>query len=244
MVEDPATTLVRTKGHVFLALIRILAIEVPGAALQSIPLSKLADSNVTIVFQILSLKNRHAPKPVTPETGESEVQGIQPEVDWEWDTTYENKTSVVRTRGQFVSPIDPVVHARIQVAVNARLAAGFPVWQFKTEELRAVTAAHLDRAAKLLEELPTVPYTPTFPYRAKDGAHSELIVCFNFCSRTVFLITDRKIILRLHVSGRLGQGQFRRWEVCDVLDMFGQYTENGLEACRTQRLAYSFRHES
>ena len=90
-------------------------------------------------------------------------------LDWEWDTTFENMSTIMRTSGKFVRAINPSVSKRSRIAVNARLPTDYPVWQFSTEELRAILAGMLDDASAVLNDLPSVPLSSTFPYRDQNG---------------------------------------------------------------------------
>ena len=153
-VEDPALTLVRSNGMVFLAVIRLLDIHIDSVSTQRLPLRLLHEPNIRIRVQVLSLACMD--------------MSHQPDgPNWEWTGLFEvgaGNSGLRDIEGNWVDAINPVVQARSQ-----GLNVGATTYAFRTAELRAMAAILYERLKQDIHRLPTLLSTNTFPYRSEGG---------------------------------------------------------------------------
>lgn len=153
-VEDPAVTLVRCNGQVFLAVIRLLDIRVDSTNVERLPAQLLHEPNVRARGQIMCLA-----------LVDSTHQPDKP--DWQFTGLFEagaGSLSLRNIEGLWIDVVDPVLQQR-----SRGVDLGNPTYAFRTAELRAMTALLHERLRDDLHRLPVVPLTDTFPYRSNEG---------------------------------------------------------------------------
>ncbi|KAI0717922.1 hypothetical protein C8Q72DRAFT_155136 [Fomitopsis betulina] len=154
-LDDPAITLVRVDGLLFLAVIQICDIKCAGQSTCSLKVEDLALDNVRIKFEILSL---HSIVP-TPDNCEA---------DWEWTGCFASTHSTMReVKGQAIQLIDPQLTSDITVRVNGK--ASCSTYQFRTFELRAL-ACELFQSDLLDVSSAEAPRADSFPYQTVSGS--------------------------------------------------------------------------
>lgn len=157
--DDPAITLVRVDGLLFLAIIQICDIKCAGQSTCSLKVEDLALDNVRVRFEILSLR------PISP-TAENR------EADWEWTGRFVSfrASSTREVEGRAIQPIDPQLVSNLTSRATSRTSAS--TYQFRTFELRAL-ACELFKAGLSDVAWAEVPRMDAFPYRTESGTHAS-----------------------------------------------------------------------
>lgn len=176
-VEDPAVTLVRCNGHIFLAVVRLLDLRVDSANVERLPARLLHEPNVRARVQIMCLAST-----------DGSHQPDKP--DWQCTGLFEpgaGNSNLRNIEGLWIDVIDPVLQRRSQ-----GVDLGIPTYAFRTAELRPMAAVLHERLRGDLHRLPIIIPTDTFPYRSNGGkfnfleykftAHCMLNSCL-FCLR-------------------------------------------------------------
>ncbi len=153
--DDPAVTLLRIDGLLFLAVVEICDIRRGGQSMCSLAVQELRSPDVRVKFEVLSLRG------ITPsaENGES---------DWEWMGQSEKfRTSVTcEVEGRAILPIDPKLALRVNERPNSR--SRLATYEFRTVELCAF-ACELFQAGLADIVWAEATTTPGFPYRTSSG---------------------------------------------------------------------------
>lgn len=146
-INDPAITLVQCAERIFLAVIQVSEILVESQSIASIVEEELSDRHVGIQFQILKLART-----------DTEAEG-----DWLWKSAF--GTTLFRTEGRFIFPIDPTI-----VVKDLQ-----PCYVFKSESLLQIASTLFSNLGlEALQSLPTVVATDFFPYRTGGQVDSLL----------------------------------------------------------------------
>ncbi|KAF7371377.1 hypothetical protein MSAN_00774200 [Mycena sanguinolenta] len=168
LVQDPAAILVRSNGHIWLAVVVISAISRGTKQVETLPKRLLGEPNVRAKVQIMEL-----------ESAKDTTHLVVEEGDWEWT----GKFASVSASG--VSKSCDVDGAALQLLNPAVLPArnlakkGIATYHFKTVELLAI-AASMEVALRGTKKLPEIAFStssPYFPYRTTAG-----YACF-ICNR-------------------------------------------------------------
>lgn len=168
--DDPAITLMRVDGLLFLAIVQICDIKCAGQSTCSLKVEDLALDNVRVRFEILSLR----PIAPTPENREA---------NWEWTGRFVSfrASSTREVEGRAIQPIDPQLVSNLISRTTSRTSAS--TYQFRTFELRAL-ACELFKAGLSDVVWAEVPRIDTFPYRTESGTH---VSSLSTLSRAVIL---------------------------------------------------------
>ncbi|KAH9851877.1 hypothetical protein C2E23DRAFT_886092 [Lenzites betulinus] len=123
--DDPAITLVRVNGLLFLAIIQICDIKCGGQSTCSLKVEELTSADVRIKFGILALHS------VIPTVDNRES-------DWKWNGRFESfhSTSTREVEGRAVQPIDPQLVSDLTLRATGGISHS--TYQFRTVELRAL----------------------------------------------------------------------------------------------------------
>ncbi|KAF7970084.1 hypothetical protein HWV62_25070 [Athelia sp. TMB] len=159
-VEDPVLSLVKSNGHIFLAVMRVLEIRVDTSLLNTISPQRLHEPNVKVRGQVMGIAPR-----ISSAEAESE--------SWETTGLYEpggGNSGLRNIEGRWLDITDPAVSTRTQGA-----NIGSAAYVFRATELRAAAAVLYERLRPELHRLPHITATDTFPYRFNDRA------CFIYC---------------------------------------------------------------
>lgn len=151
--DDPALTLLRVDGLLFLAVVQICEIKNGSQSVCSISLEDLCSTAVRVRFEVLSIR----PVPPSADNGN---------IDWEWTGRFEKFRSTMRleTEGKAIHPIDP----ELVLSSTRRSATTQVTYQFRTVELRA-QACGLFGAGLTQTSWAEVRSTDSFPYRSSTG---------------------------------------------------------------------------
>jgi hypothetical protein len=147
-INDPATTLVRCEGNIFLSIVQVTEICVDHESVLEIGPALLMEAIVKIQFQVYQMVE------ITDADDPD-----RNDADWKWNLHLENQ--VLKTRGSNIQVIDPDVSTQL---------VGHGVYLFKTEELRGLAASlfgSLSQEDQL--KIPTVKHTEYFPYRSQGN---------------------------------------------------------------------------
>lgn len=157
-IEDPIATLVRSNGHVWLALGIVVEAKVNGTRVSSLPTSLAFEHNVRLRAQIMKIK----PIDNSDSGGDDEEQ-------WEWTGSYETLTGQTSSReldGRFVETINPSTAFSTQPGRQDD-----QTYRIASSTLRFVASMLFERVRENSEtnQLPTVTLSQTFPYRSAKG---------------------------------------------------------------------------
>jgi hypothetical protein len=146
-VGDPAATIIQCEGQFFLAIIQINKILFDTSPVLEISPRFLMEPAVTVQFQIYEV--------VETSEDDLDVDGA----DWKWNRRLEH--AVLKTRGSFIQVISPAIAIP---EVHA------PVYYFRTDELRAITACLFSSVpVQDCSRLPCLKRSTHFPYCTNTG---------------------------------------------------------------------------
>ena len=177
-VEDPAVTLVRCNGLIFLAVIRMLDLRVDSAYVESLPARILHEPNVRARGQIMCL---------VLSDGSHQPDGP----DWQCTGLFKagaGNSGLRNIEGLWIDVVDPVLQQR-----SRGVDLGIPTYGFRTAELRAMAAVLYERLKDDLHRLPVITPTDTFPYCSNEGKFHIFQYYFtahNILNRSLFRLRN------------------------------------------------------
>lgn len=192
-IEDPALTLVKSNGHTFLAVMRVLEIRIDNNIVSSIAPQHLHEPNVRVRGQVMGIAPR-----VSSDEAESE--------SWESTRLFEpggGNWGLRNIEGRWLDVVDPAVLPRTQGA-----NIGSATYVFRATELRATAAVLYERLRSDLHRLPQILTTDTFPYRFNDRKSTILM-----CNIVILTLTQ---VLALSASPSRSLGAVIQMRRCDV----------------------------
>lgn len=153
--DDPAITLVRVDGLLFLAIIQICDIKCGGQSTCTLRVEELASADVRVKFEVLSLR------PISPSVDNREA-------DWMWNGRFEpfRSSSTREVEGRAIQPINPQLASDVTLRTTGGISQS--TYHFRTTELRAL-ACELFRSGLSDVAWAEVPRTNMFPYRTLTG---------------------------------------------------------------------------
>ncbi|KAE9394509.1 hypothetical protein BT96DRAFT_943079 [Gymnopus androsaceus JB14] len=147
--RDPVLTLVKCKGHAFLAVIQLGTIKYNSQPTLSLPVTVLHEPNIEVNGQIMSLKmidGNHQP--------------LRP--DWEWGGQLEvpHRAMLRGLLGHMIEPINP------ELGRPSQDPAASKTYVFHTSGLWGITAILEERLRQDFADgkVPNVSKSETFPY--------------------------------------------------------------------------------
>ena len=147
-INDPAATLIRCEGNIFLAVVQVTEICVDHKSVLEIGPDLLMEAIVNIQFQVYQMVE--ITDPDDPDHNDA---------DWKWNLRLENQ--ILKTQGSNIQVIDPDVSTRM---------VGHGVYLFKTEELRGLAASLFGSLSQEdLLKIPSIKRTEYFPYRTQGN---------------------------------------------------------------------------
>lgn len=159
-IQDPAVTLVRCDGYVFLAVIMVSGIKKGNEVLSHIPIPTLREGDVVINCQVLNMVLHD------PDVRDGD------EV-WTWSRKYESRGFVVP--GGHVHPVNPILVTREALE---------PAYEFSKSELQGLSATLFSKiGTDDLRNLPQMKKTDVFPYRSRGKlvytptADTPVLIC-------------------------------------------------------------------
>jgi hypothetical protein len=158
-IQDPATTLLRSKDLVWLALVLLVDLRLNNIAVQSLPTRLLNEPNVRVRVQVMSIA------PVA-EGSENE------DGDWEWTGHFEKLTgqnSICEIDGRWIQLLNP---AAVPPTRHGNKALN--TYRFNSAEMVAVASILYDKLRNDTDRLPSIGWTTSFPYRTRNGKINKL----------------------------------------------------------------------
>ena len=153
-IEDPAATLVQSKNLIWLTVVQIMDIRVDYVGVQSLPTRLLGQPNIQIKVQVMRLA------PV--KLGEENDEG-----DWEWTGRFEHLTgsnSTCKVDSNWIQLLNPAT-----VPPTRQGNVNLMTYRFLSAELLAVANLLHEKINSQYDQLPTIGWSETFPYRTRNG---------------------------------------------------------------------------
>ncbi|EIW85618.1 hypothetical protein CONPUDRAFT_70379 [Coniophora puteana RWD-64-598 SS2] len=156
VVNDPAFTVVRCNGRIFLALMQVNLIMFRSKSVGSIAERKLHEDSVELKGQLMILREHSTPIALDDNADNDDENSEL--YDWRWSGALDKN---FKTLGRFAQIVDATVSTAV---------IGQPTYFFRTPELSAIAASLY---AQVIPDdrqlLPSIPQTDTFPYRVASG---------------------------------------------------------------------------
>lgn len=160
-IQDPAALLVRSKGLVWLAIVKVYGIKQGTVTLDRLPVRLLLTSNIRLTVRIISVSSR--------KNAKDEMD------DWEWFGCFEKSTFEVE--GRHIQILDPLV-----INSTSREGVSLAGYTYKSAELVTIATYLYGTFRDNLNHLKDVSWTDTFPYRLSEGT--------NICIKMRYNLTD------------------------------------------------------